>query len=96
MQDIFGKININNSMTKQNESFPPKMMKKQPFSNDKTKSTSYKLTELHKYYYGFYPSLSHGAEQDCLTLLRLIGAVGEKMIDWINKNNKKFNDYNSV
>jgi hypothetical protein len=47
------------------------------------KPTSFSLINLHKHFLGFTPDKSHGAEADCLTLLRTTAALGS---DWMKDN----------
>ena len=55
------------------------------FSNP-GKPTSFSLINLHKHFLGFTPDKSHGAEADCLTLLRTTAALGSDWIDWMKDN----------
>lgn len=50
---------------------------------------SHKLVDLHTSLLGLPPSVSHGAEADCLTLLRIIGALGPEWVTWASKNARK-------
>ena len=52
------------------------------------KPTSFSLVNLHKHFLGFIPDQSHGAEADCITLLRTTAALGNDWIEWM-----KFNCY---
>ena len=51
---------------------------------------SYSLINLHKHLLGVYPSQSHGAEADCLTLLRTTSVLGREWLDWVNDNSCLF------
>ena len=44
---------------------------------------SYSLINLHKHLLGVYPTQSHGAEADCLTLLRTTLVLGREWVDWL-------------
>ena len=57
---------------------------------------SYKLIDLHKHFFGTAPILSHGAEHDCISLMRVIAAVGPEIVDWFNNNNHKFSHFSPM
>ena len=44
------------------------------------------LINLHKFFLGCPPDGSHGAEADCLALLRTTSMLGDKWIDWVKNN----------
>ena len=48
--------------------------------------SSFSLVNLHNHLLGFPPSKSHGAEADCLTLLRTTAALGQVWLDWVDAN----------
>ena len=48
--------------------------------------TSFKLVNLHKHLLGALPSKSHGAEADCLALLRTTAVLGSDWIKWLKAN----------
>ena len=48
--------------------------------------TSFSLVNLHNHVLGFPPSKSHGAEADCLSLLRITAALGQDWLDWVEEN----------
>lgn len=52
--------------------------------------TSFSLINLHKFLLGCSPEQSHGAEADCLSLLRTTAALGDKWTDWVKNNCLKF------
>ena len=52
--------------------------------------TSFSLINIHKHLLGFQPHQSHGAEADCLTLLRTTSSLGREWIDWVNENASTF------
>jgi DNA polymerase III epsilon subunit-like protein len=47
---------------------------------------SFSLINLHKFFLGCPPDGSHGAEADCLALLRTTAMLGDKWIDWVKNN----------
>ena len=51
---------------------------------------SFSLINLHKHLLGCSPEESHGAEADCLSLMRTTAALGQKWIDWVKENCLKF------
>ena len=51
---------------------------------------SFSLINLHKHLFGFPPLMSHGAEADCLTLLKVVVMFGAEFIDWVEDNFYKF------
>jgi hypothetical protein len=48
--------------------------------------SSFSLVNLHNHLLGFPPLKSHGAEADCLTLLRTTSAIGRDWLDWVEEN----------
>ena len=55
-----------------------------------TTPKSFSLINLHSHLVGYPPELSHGAEADCLTLLRTTAALGDQWTDWVRGNCFKF------
>ena len=55
-----------------------------------TPPKSFSLINLHKHLLGFPPDQSHGAEADCLTLLRTTAMLGSDWMDWVQQNNQLF------
>jgi DNA polymerase III epsilon subunit-like protein len=53
---------------------------------------SYSLINLHKHLFGCYPTKSHGAEADCLTLLRTTAVLGTEWLDWLQENSQLFSN----
>jgi len=53
---------------------------------------SYSLVNLHKHLLGEAPFQSHGAEADCMTLLRTTAMLGEEWVDWVGNNCYVFMD----
>jgi three prime repair exonuclease-1 len=47
---------------------------------------SYSLVNLHQHLLGCVPDKSHGAEVDCLTLLRTTAVLGGDWIEWVKEN----------
>ena len=54
--------------------------------------TSFSLINLHRHLLGFYPVQSHGAEADCLALIRTTAVLGKDWIDWVQDNCYEFID----
>jgi hypothetical protein len=52
--------------------------------------TSFSLINLHRHLLGCSPELSHGAEADCLSLMRTTAALGDRWTDWVKQNCLKF------
>ena len=50
------------------------------------KPTSYSLINLHKHLLGCSPFQSHGAEVDCLTLIRTTAVLGIEWVGWVKEN----------
>ena len=48
--------------------------------------TSYSLINLHRQLLGSSPMESHGAEVDCLALIRTTSILGVEWIDWVQRN----------
>ena len=53
---------------------------------------SYSLINLHKRLVGSLPTQSHGAEADCLTLLRTTAVLGMDWVQWVQDNCYLFTD----
>ena len=51
---------------------------------------SYSLINLHRHMLGCSPAQSHGAEVDCLSLLRITSALGLEWTQWIKDNHQLF------
>ena len=66
-----------------------KTRKKLTYLNQST-PTSFTLGNLHKHLLGVAPSQSHGAEADCLALLRTSAVLGEDWIKWVRNNSYSF------
>ena len=62
-----------------------KIRKKLSFSNQ-ILPTSFSLLNRHMHILGIPPTQSHGAEADCLALLRTTAALGRKWINWVKNN----------
>ena len=57
-----------------------------------SRPTSFSLINLHLHLFGCYPAKSHGAEEDCLTLLKTTSMLGKEWLDWAENNNFMFSD----
>ena len=66
--------------------------KKRQNMNNIGSPKSYSLINLHKHLLGCYPTQSHGAEADCLTLLRTTAVLGREWLDWLQDNAKLFSN----
>ena len=66
--------------------------KKKETEMTKTNPQSFSLINLHKHMLGCNPSKSHGAEADCLALLKITAILGEVWLDWVKKNCKLFSE----
>ena len=53
---------------------------------------SYSLINLHKHLLSCKPTRSHGAEADCLALLRTTAVLGNEWLEWVKMNCKLFSD----
>ena len=58
----------------------------------KTVPQSFSLINLHAHLICCKPTRSHGAEADCLALLRTTSAFENDWLDWVEKNCKLFSD----
>ena len=47
---------------------------------------SYSLINLHRHVLGYSPSQSHGAEPDCIALLRTTAVLGMDWVQWVQDN----------
>ena len=52
--------------------------------------SSFSLVNLHKHIFGIPPVQSHGAESDCLALLRITSTLGSEWINWIKNSCSTF------
>jgi hypothetical protein len=74
-------------------SFPEKSKVRKKLSFAKECSpTSFTLGNLHKHMLGVPPAQSHGAEADCLALLRTTAVLGSDWINWIQDNCELFSN----
>ena len=55
--------------------------------------TSFSLINLHKHFFGCSPNKSHGAEVDCLALMRVTAVLGNDWLEWAQKNSTQFENY---
>ena len=51
-----------------------------------SKEKSYSLVNLHKQLLGSLPAQSHGAEADCLALIRTTAVFGMEWLQWLQDN----------
>ena len=63
--------------------------KKLNFSNQNPPK-SFSLINLQEHLLGFPPDQSHGAEADCITLLRTTAMLGSEWVHWVQQNNEQF------
>ena len=70
---------------------PVSSKKRLNFTNNMS-PRSYSLINLHKHLLGCYPSQSHGAEADCLSLLRTTAVLGKEWLDWLQDNCQLFSN----
>ena len=74
----------------------PKKLKQDPsnqerkqkvlFSDNNVTPKSYSLINLHSHLLGSIPIKSHGAEDDCLALIRTTAMLGQDWINWVENN----------
>ena len=58
----------------------------------RTEPESYSLIRLHQHFLNCAPARSHGAEADCLALLRITSTLGQEWLDWVEKHCIMFSD----
>ena len=58
----------------------------------KSTPKSFSLINLHNHLLSSKPTISHGAEADCLALLRTTSALGKEWLNWLKMNCKLFSD----
>ena len=61
---------------------------------DVSSRMSFSLINLHQKFCGYLPEMCHGAEADCLTLLKVTTVLGPQFFDWVEDNCYKFNHCN--
>jgi three prime repair exonuclease-1 len=66
---------------------PPRKM-----LNFSSMPASFSLINLHKYLLGCAPTQSHGAEADCMALMRVTAVLGKDWLGWVQENCSRFND----
>ena len=76
----------------QRQQNPVTSKKRTNFTNN-VSPKSYSLINLYKHLLGCYPSQSHGAEADCLSLLRTTAVLGREWLDWVQDNCQLFSNY---
>ena len=47
---------------------------------------NFQQATLHEYLLGMKPSITHSAEADCLSLMRITAALGSDWTDWVRNN----------
>jgi hypothetical protein len=57
---------------------------------------SYSPINPHKQILGCSPTQSHGAEADCLTLIRTTAALGNIWVEWVKENCYQFSRYSRM
>ena len=57
---------------------------------------SFSLINLHKQLLGYSPTISHGAEADCLALLRITAMIGERWLVWVKNKSSPFSKTKSM
>jgi hypothetical protein len=58
--------------------------------------TSFSLIDLHKHFFGCPPNKSHGAEVDCLALMRITAALGNDWLEWAQQNCTQFAAFSNL
>ena len=61
--------------------------------SDCNEPTSFSLINLHKHFFGYPPNKSHGAEVDCLVLMRITAMLGTDWLEWAQQNCTQFEKY---
>ena len=61
--------------------------------SDCKEPTSFSLINLHKHFFGYPPKKSHGAEVDCLALMRITAMLGQDWLEWAQQNCTQFEKY---
>ena len=57
---------------------------------------SFSLINLHRYLLGYSLEQSHGAEADCLSLMKTTAALGDRWTDWVKENCSKFETFKKM
>ena len=57
---------------------------------------SFSLINLHMQILGYSPTISYGAEADCLALLRITAVIGDKWLVWVKNNSSPFSETKSM
>ena len=68
-----------------------KCRKKLEFS-DCNMPTSFSLINLRKHFFGCPPNKSHGAQVDCLALMRITAVLGNDWLEWAQQNCTQFDE----
>ena len=64
--------------------------------SDQRSPHSFSLINLHTHFFGIPPRKSHGAEADCLTLLRTTAMLGQEWLEWVEHNHKLFENFKKM
>ena len=59
---------------------------------DFNQPVSFSLPKLHEHLFGSLPKISHGAEADCMALLRVCALKYDKLEPWIESNARPFTE----
>ena len=57
---------------------------------------SYSLINLHRQLLGWLPAQSHGAEADCMSLLRITAVLGPEWVQWVQDNCNLFSQFTEM
>ena len=57
---------------------------------------SYSLINLHRQLLGWLPAQSHGAEADCMSLLRITAVLGTEWVQWVQDNCNLFSQFTEM
>ena len=85
MKAIFQERSLRSEAEVKESRYNPVRARKEDIDGRKTPQ-SYSLINLHRHLLDCRPIRSHGAEADCLALLRTTAALGNEWLEWLNKN----------
>ena len=57
---------------------------------------SFSLSNRHKFVFGKVPTVSHGAEQDCLSLMRACASQGESFVSYVEQHARLFSQVDKM
>ena len=86
------KINKSPQKIKRSSGYEPLNVRKKLNFSITSKPKSFSLVNLHTHLLGFPPSKSHGAEADCISLLRTTAMLCQDWLDWVEKNCRLLED----